>query len=448
MNVLFIHNNFPAQFKHLARHLAQQPNVRVAAIGAGNAHPVRNVKLIKYALTEVDVSTSHPFARRFNVECHRAEQVLYGLSTLASSGFVPDVVMVHPGWGEALPLRTVFPRARLLVYCEFFYGNTDRDVGFDPEFAALGMDGNVALQLKNAATVLALSDCDGGISPTSWQRSTFPAVFQDKITVLHDGIDTDVAKPAPNAEFRLSSGRRFTPADEIVTFAARNLEPLRGYHIFMRALPKILAERPKAEVLIIGGDGTSYGALPPANKTWQAIFLEEVASQIDRRRVHFTGHLPYQSYLRALQISSAHVYLTYPFVLSWSLLEAMSAGCLVIASDTMPVRDVVSDDNGIFIASDTMPVRDVMSDDNGILIPFFDVKRLSETVVNVLKNPQHFRKTRTAARQTVLDRYDLTRRCLPELSNFTLKNQAPLLRFKIRRPAEAESRNTLTQHDA
>ncbi len=160
MNVLFIHNNFPAQFTHLARHLAQQPNVRVAAIGAGSARPVKDVKLIKYALTDIDVSTSHPFARRFDLECHRAEQVLYALSTLASSGFVPDVVVAHPGWGEALPARTIFPNARLVVYCEFFYGNTDRDVGFDPEFAALGMDGNVALQLKNAATVLALSECD------------------------------------------------------------------------------------------------------------------------------------------------------------------------------------------------------------------------------------------------------------------------------------------------
>ncbi len=171
-------------------------------------------------------------------------------------------------------------------------------------------------------------------------------MFQDKISVLHDGIDTDLAKPEPNAEFRLASGRRLTAGDEIVTFAARNLEPLRGYHIFMRALPHILRERPNAEVVIVGGNGTSYGAPPPTGKTWQSVFLDEVAGRIDTRRLHFAGHLPYQSYLKVLQISSAHVYLTYPFVLSWSLLEAMSAGCLVIGSDTAPVRDVLDDSNG------------------------------------------------------------------------------------------------------
>lgn len=406
MNVLFIHNNFPGQFKHLARHLAQLPDIRVAAIGAANARQIKGVQLVKYALSDVDVSTSHPFARRFDLECHRAEQVLYALSALSASGFVPDVVVAHPGWGEALPARTIFPKARLLVYCEFFYGNTDRDVGFDAEFAALGMDGNVALQLKNASTVLALSECDGGLAPTPWQRRTFPKAFQDRISVLHDGIDTGVAKPALNAEFELASGRRLTAKDEVVTFAARNLEPLRGYHVFMRALPRILRDRPKAEVVIVGGNGTSYGAPPPAGKTWQSVFLDEVASDIDMRRVHFTGHLPYQSYLKVLQISSAHVYLTYPFVLSWSLLEAMSAGCLVVGSDTAPVRDV-------------------LSEANGMLVPFFDTERLAKAVTGALAQPQRYRKIRAAARQTILDRYDLAQHCLPALTEFVLGEQAP-----------------------
>ena len=182
--------------------------------------------MIKYALTDVDVSSSHPFARRFDLECHRAEQVLYALTNLASSGFIPDVVVAHPGWGETLPIRTIFPNARLIVYCEFFYGNTDRDVGFDLEFPAIGMDGHVALQLKNAATLLALSECDAGLAPTHWQRSTFPGIFQDKIAVLHEGVDTAIAKPEPKASFRLPSGRVLTAQDEVVTFVARNLEPL------------------------------------------------------------------------------------------------------------------------------------------------------------------------------------------------------------------------------
>lgn len=415
MNVLFVHNNFPAQFQQLARFLSQQPGVEVAAIGTRTSRAMKGIRLVKYTLTDVDVSSSHPFARRFDLECHRAEQVLYALTTLASSGFVPDVVVAHPGWGEALPIRTVFPRARLIVYCEFFYGTNDRDVGFDSEFPETGMDGHVALQLKNAATLLALSECDAGLAPTQWQRSTFPRIFQDKISVLHEGVDTAVVKPSPSASFRLPSGRLLTAKSEVVTFAARNLEPLRGYHVFMRALPRLMAERPNAEVLIIGGHGTSYGAPPPAGTTWQSTYLEEVTERIDMRRVHFVGHLPYQDYLRTLQISSAHVYLTYPFVLSWSLLEAMSAGCLVIGSDTAPVREIIKKDNGL-------------------LVPFFDTDQLSKRLIEALAHRERFSSLRAAARQTILDQYDLERTCLPALVAFIRGQETPseLPRFLAR----------------
>jgi glycosyltransferase involved in cell wall biosynthesis len=409
MDVLFIHNNFPAQFRHLAPFLARQPGVRVAAIGAQTSRAVPGVRLVKYALTGFDGSPSHPFARRFDLECHRAEQVLYALSTLASSGFNPDVIVAHPGWGETLPVRSIFPHARLIVYCEFFYGSRDRDVGFDPEFPSNGVDGNVALQLKNAATLLALSECDAGLAPTAWQRSTFPAVFQDKIRVLHEGVDTAVVKPDPDANLRLPSGRQLTAKDEVVTFVARNLEPLRGYHIFMRALPRIMAERPDAEILIIGGHGTSYGAPPPPGTTWHSMFRDEVRHSIDPRRVHFCGHLPYQSYLRALQISSAHIYLTYPFALSWSLIEAMSAGCVVIGSDTAPLRDVVNRHNGI-------------------LVPFFDIEQLSDRVIDVLARPDRYRDMRSAARRTVLQEFDLAQKCLPALTQF-VRGAKPAMLF-------------------
>ena len=399
MNVLFVHNNFPAQFAQLARFLEQQSGVQVAAVGAQTSRSIKGVKLLKYTLSDIDVSRSHPFARRFDLECHRAEQVLYSLTALKSSGFVPDVILAHPGWGETLPLRATFPKARLVIYCEFFYGSSDRDVGFDPEFPMLGTDGHAGLHLKNAATLLALSECDAGIAPTHWQRSTFPELFRDKISILHEGIDTAKVKPSPAASFRLPSGRLLTARDEVVTFAARNLEPLRGYHVFMRALPRILAERPNAHALIIGGDGTSYGALPPAGTTWQSHFLEEVSRKVDLQRVSFVGHLAYEDYLRALQISSAHVYLTYPFVLSWQLLEAMSAGCLVIGSDTAPVREV-------------------LNDKNGVTVPFFDIEGLAERVITALAGRERFSDVRAAARQTILDRYDLARSCLPALSNF------------------------------
>lgn len=409
MNVLFVHNNFPGQFRHLVRHLARQPGVRVAGIGARSARPMRDVRLVKYALPAVDLAGAHPFARRFELECHRAEQVIYALTTLASSGFHPDVVVVHPGWGEAMPIRAIFPRARIIVYCEFFYGHDGRDVGFDPEFPTIGADGAVALHAKNAATLLALAEADAGLSPTQWQRSTFPARLRDDITVLHEGVDTTLVRPDPAAALTLPSGRVLTARDEVVTFVARNLEPLRGYHVFMRALPRIMARRPDAQIVVIGAGGTSYGAPPPVGQTWQAIFRDEVAGRVAPERLHFLGHVAYPDYLRALQVSSAHVYLTYPFVLSWSLVEAMSAGCLVIGSDTAPVREVVNAGNGV-------------------LVPFFDVERLADVAIDALARPEHFRPRRAAARTMAVRDFDLQRTCLPALTAFVRGEPAQLLR--------------------
>jgi glycosyltransferase involved in cell wall biosynthesis len=395
MNILFVHTNFPAQFRHVAQALARDSETKVVGVGSSSAQGVPGVRVVKYQLNGVNVAATHPFARRFDLECHRAEQVLYGLTSLLSSGFVADVVVAHPGWGETLPLRTLFPKARIILYCEFYYGREGRDVGFDPEFPAIGADGDVGLHVKNAATLLALAECNVGLSPTYWQRSTFPEIYQPMIRVIHEGVDTDLIRPKADAVFKLKSGRRLTRADEIVTFVARHIEPLRGYHVFMRALPHILRERPRAEVLVIGSDQTYYGAQPPSGETWQSIFLKEVSGRIDTKRVHFTGRLSHMEYLKALQISSAHVYLTYPFVLSWSLIEALSCGCLVVGSDTAPVREVI---NG----------------ENGILVSFFDPEALANKVVEALAKPRRFQSMRVDARRTAVDQFDLKRVCLPQ----------------------------------
>ncbi len=314
MKILFVHNNFPGQYRHLAGALARDKNNELFAVGSSTARPFEGVRLLKYYMRNVDVSGSHLFARRFELESNRAEHVLYALSSLAETGFRPEVILAHPGWGETLPLRAVFPAAQIMLYCEFFYGKEGRDVGFDPEFPAIGADGEIALRLKNAATLLALTESEIGVSPTAWQRSTFPAEYRRKIQTIHDGIDVDQIKPNPEAVFRLPSGRRLRRSDEVVTFVARNLEPLRGYHVFMRALPRILAKRPRAQIVVIGGDGVSYGASPPPGQTWKQRFLDEISERADTKRIYFTGRLPHAEYLRALQISSAHVDLTYPFV--------------------------------------------------------------------------------------------------------------------------------------
>src|SRR5258708_27175182 len=228
MNVLVVHNNFAAQYRYLARSLGRDPKVKMVAIGPRTSREFPGVKLKKYALGPSDLAGTHPFARRFDLECQRAEQVLYALPPRVSSGFTPDFILAHPGWGETLPLRIMFPKARLLLYCEFFYSDQGRDCDFDPEFPKAGLDGHIALKLKNATTLLALNDADFGVSATEWQRSTFPAQYQEKIAVIHEGVDIDLVRPDPSAVLRLASGRELTRSDEVVTFVVRSLEPLRG----------------------------------------------------------------------------------------------------------------------------------------------------------------------------------------------------------------------------
>ncbi len=395
MKVLFVHNNFPAQFRNLAEELSQRPDCQVAAVGAETSQNLPNVSLLRYQMPTYNVSSTHPFARRFDMECHRATAVLYALSELRASGFEPDLILGHCGWGETLPLRAFFPKARIGVYCEYYYRLEGQDVHFDPESPRLGIDGVVALHCKNASTLLSLADADFGISPTEWQKQTYPPEYQAKIHVVHEGVDVERLQPDPQARFLLPNGATLGRGQEVVTFVARNLEPMRGYHIFMRALPRILEARPDAQVVIVGGEGVSYGNRPPRNQSWKSIYLDEVASRLDASRVHFTPHLPYDQYVRLLQVSRAHVYLTFPFVLSWSLIEAMALGCVIVGSDTAPVREAISHDV------------------NGLLTPFHDPVALADTVARVLADPDAFAHLGRAARATAASRY-ARRACVAE----------------------------------
>lgn len=388
MNFLFVHNNFPAQFKHVAAVLGADPAHKVAAIGSMTARDVEGVDLHRYGFGGEATVATHSFARRFDIECRRAEQVLYLAASILQSGFTPDTILVHSGWGENLPLRAVFPDARIVNYCEFYYRAENQDVNFDPEFPRLSLDGTAALTARNASGLLGLIDCDIGLAPTEWQRATFPIEFQHKIKVIHEGIDVDVARPDPAAVLDLPNGLRLVRGDEVVTFVSRNLEPLRGYHSFMRALPEVLRQRPQAHVVIVGGDGLSYGHPSPSGESWKSVFLAEVESDLDLSRVHFLGMVDYSVFLHVLQVSAVHVYLTYPFVLSWSFLEAMSCECLVIGSDVAPIQEII---NGR----------------NGILVPLFEPSRLAATIVAALANPDRYQSLRRRARATILDRYAL-----------------------------------------
>lgn len=407
VDALFVHTNFPGQFKKIAQQLAKGRDIRVHAIGSGTATAMPGVNLVRYSVSSSDIASSHSLARRFEIECRRAEQVIYTANLLRLNQVDPKLIFVHSGWGESIPLRELFPRAHIVVYPEYFYRTRGTDVGFDPEAGQLGVDGAVRVSLRNASTLLALADADVVIAPTHWQKSLFPPEYHSKIQVIHDGIDTQRLVPAKAQFVDRRTGYVFRTGDEVVTYVARNLEPYRGFHIFMRALPGVLRARPNARVLIAGGDGVSYGAPADGFNSWREKLLAELGGQLDLSRVHMVGHLGYDDYVALLRVSRVHVYLTYPFVLSWSILEAMSLGCVVVGSDTGPVKEVIEDDV------------------NGLLTPFFDGAQLAKQVVRVLANPRKHARLGRAARAHVVQNYDFESQTLPNYMQIIRAAEVP-----------------------
>lgn len=395
MNVLCLHQNFPAQYIHIARALTERGH-KVVGLGGPTARAMKGIGFAQYQLKATDVAIGHPYARRFTHDCVRADHALAVMRALKERGFVPDLVLGHSGWGETLFVKDAFPNARLITYCEFFYRADGADVGFDPEFPSSDLTTAPRLRARNAAMALSLLASERGMVPTQWQRSVHPPDLIERIAVIHDGIDTDAARPDAQATFTLPDGKTVKAGDEILTYVARNLEPYRGFHIFMRALPEILAKRPNVRVLIIGAENVSYGAPPKNHKTWREAMMAEVGGKLDLSRVHFLGQVPKPAFLKALQVSACHVYLTYPFVLSWSMLEAMACGCALVASNTAPVKEAV--ENGV----------------NGVLTDFFDPKALAERAADVLGEPARYQAMREAARKSAVERYDLPTVCLPQ----------------------------------
>ena len=403
MNVLFVHQNFPGQFKHLAPALAARGDQVVGLnLQAQEERMWSGVRIVPYQVGRGTTPNVHPWVADFETKTIRGEACFHAARRLRDSGFGPDVIIAHPGWGESLFLKDVWPKARLGIYCEFFYRAEGADTGFDPEFGRPGDAEACRLRLKNLNNLLHFQVADAGISPTHWQASTFPESFRGQITVVHDGIDTEAIRPQPQVSLRVTRADgtplELTRQDEVITFVNRNLEPYRGYHTFMRSLPRILAQRPNARVMIVGGDDVSYGGRPPEGRKWKDIYAEEVWPLLPpggRERVHFLGHVPYHLFVPLLQLSTVHVYLTYPFVLSWSLLEAMSAGCAIVASDTQPLHEAIEDGR------------------TGRLVNFFDPNALAERVCELLEDEPQRKRLGEQARARAQADYDLRRVCLP-----------------------------------
>src|SRR5208283_25849 len=378
MNWLFIHQNFPGQYVHVARHLAQSGH-RVVFITQERGSAIPGIRKVEYA-PDHPARQAHEYLHDTDAGIRNGLAVARQCEMLDWDGFVPDLVIGHNGWGEILYVKDVWPDVPLLGYFEFFYRAAGSDVDCDPEFPAKPDDA-MRLRTRNAINLLGLQAADWGQTPTLWQRSQYPRRYWERISVVHEGVDSDRIRPDPMARVWLRGGLSLSGGDEVITYSARNLEPYRGFHIFMRALPEVLRQRPHAQVLVVGGDGVSYGRRPSRGANWRQQLLAELDGRLDLSRVHFVSRLPYQQYLAILQLSSVHVYLTYPFVLSWSLLEAMSAGCLVVGSRTPPVEEVVRDG------------------ENGYLVDLLDVEGLADRIGFACRNRHRQQRLRAAARE-------------------------------------------------
>lgn len=372
MKILFIHQNFPGQFLHLSAELARDRANEVVALSMYEQAAPPGVRLRPYRLLRPAAPETHPLLLDQESHVRRAEACAAAALQLQREGYTPDLIVAHPGWGEALFIKDVFPRARLLIYCEYYYALEGQDVGFDPEQAPLSFAERCRLRLRNTSNLLSMELADAAVAPTQWQKSTYPAWAQDKITVIHDGIDVArlAFQPAARLTLALADGsrRRFAPGDEVLSYVARNLEPMRGFQVFMRSLPEVLRRRPQAHAIVVGGNERGYGHAAPGGRSWKEHMLAEVGGRLDLARVHFVGKVAYAQYLELLSISRVHTYWTAPFVLSWSFLEAALSGMPVVASATAPVLD--------------------FSRQLGVTtLPFFDHAQFSEHLIEQLQRP-------------------------------------------------------------
>lgn len=393
MDILFVHQNFPGQYVHIVRALAREGGHRLVALGLKDPASVLpdGVQYIQYRLVRGNAEGVHPLASETEAKVIRAEACAHVSHQLKDQGFVPDVICVHPGWGEALFLPDVWPGVPILAYQEFFYHPRGLDTDFDPELQPEQAWNHCAkVRMKNAYLNLTLQSASWNVTPTSFQRSTFPRADQPRISVIHDGIDVAAAFPVPDpSPITLEDGTELRKGDRIITFVNRNLEPYRGCHTFIRSIPELQRRVPDAQIVIVGGTvGVSYGASCPEGE-WRQRFLSEIEGHYDPSRVHFTGRIPYDQFLPLLRLTACHAYLTYPFVLSWSLLEAMSCACPIVGSTTAPVQEVISDG------------------ENGLLVDFFSPSDLAEAMAELLNNPKRAAALGAAARQTILKHYSL-----------------------------------------
>ena len=389
MRFLFLHPNYPSQHGPFAAYLAQAGHEVVFLTNTDRPFEIPGVKRIIYKLTRPINPKTHAYLHGFENAVLHGQSAFRVACQLRNSGFVPDAIIAHAGWGTSLYMKDAFPKTPLLSNFEWFYKAHGSDCDFDPS-DTITIDDVVKIRTRNATLLLDLTSSDAGISPTHWQKSQFPTDFHERIDVMHEGINTEFYKPLDKPTKGLvlpSIGLNLSGVKEIVTYVSRGLEPYRGFPQFIATTEKLVRDRPNCHVVIVGEDRVAYGKSAPEGQTFKSLMLAKHSLPADR--VHFTDRISFEDYRRVLHASSAHVYLTRPFVLSWSSMEAMSTGCLLIGSNTPPVKEVVQHGH------------------NGLLVDFFDTEAIANTIGKVLDRPKDFVDMRKQARATILESYQI-----------------------------------------
>ncbi len=391
MHVLFVHKNFPAQFGHIANYLIKNQGFQcsfVCELPPGNFDGIQRVQ---YRLDGGATKTVHHCSRTFENATWHSHAIYEAMK--AHPKIQPDLVVGHSGFGSTIFLEELYD-CPIINYFEYFYRGHNSDLDFRHEYPAKELD-VLRSHTRNAMILLDLQTCTTGYIPTDWQRSLFPEEYQYKLETIFDGIDTNVwyrRKSVP----RLIGNREIPQNTRIVTYVSRGFESMRGFDIFMKIAKRICDSRPDVLFVCTGSDRVCYGG--DLNRIKEKTFREHVLNHdnYDLDRFIFTGRVPPRQLANILSLSDLHIYLTVPFVLSWSMMNAMACGCTVLASDTAPVRDVIQHEQ------------------NGLLAEFYDIDRFTEFALNVLKDPAVYRPLGAAGTETILDNFSLDK-TLPKL---------------------------------
>lgn len=393
MRILLVHPNFPSQLRSIAAALSGNPAHEVAFLTMAEQGEMPGVRKILYKPKREPAPQTHHYIRPFEAAILQGQAAYETMLEEKQKGWIPDLIFGHAGWGPTLFLKDLFPGTPLALNFEWYYHAHGTDCDFDPSDPVTA-DDEARIRIKNACLLSELASADAGLCPTRFQYEQYPAHLRQRLIISHEGIDTNFFKPDPEEKLILPKPTPDNPDNkldlsghpEIVTYATRGMEPYRGFPQFIEAAHLLLRQRPNVQIVIAGDDRVAYGKAAPEGTSYKQMMLEKFP--LDEERVHFVGSLPYGEYVKLLKCTTAHVYLTRPFVLSWSMLEAMSCEGLVVGSDTAPVQEVIT--NGI----------------NGLLVDFFRPDQLAQTLNNILDRPRDFDLIRKKARETVLARYD------------------------------------------